>query len=128
MGQRRSGNENTPFWGVLRRSVQRSGKRSSAANGGVNAVDPDFEIPSQWKAAIGATYNFWNDTTLIVDFLYTKDRNAAGIIDATLTQIGTAPDGRPIYNRIDRADPACVADITSPACIATDRRLLRTLS
>ena len=116
-----AGNENTPFWGVLEDQFNEVAN-ASAANGGVNAIDPDFEIPSQWKAAIGATYNFWNDTTLIVDFLYTKDRNAAGIIDATLTQIGTAPDGRPIYDRIDRADPACVADVASAACIATDRR------
>jgi len=115
-----AGNENTPFWGVLQEQFDEVAN-ASAANGGVNAIDPDFEIPSQWKAAIGATYNFWNDTTLVVDFLYTKDRVAASIIDATLTQIGTAPDGRPIYNRIDRADPACVADVTSAACIATDR-------
>lgn len=114
------GNENTPFWGVLQEQFDEVAN-AAAANGGVNAIDPDFEIPSQWKAAIGATWNFWNDTTLIVDFLYTKDRVAASIIDSTLTQIGTAPDGRPIYNRIDRADPACVASITSPACIATDR-------
>lgn len=114
------GNENTPFWGVLEDQFNEVAN-ASAANGGVNAVDPNFKIPSQWKAAIGATYDFW-DTTLVVDFIYTKDRNAAGIIDATLQEIATAPDGRPIYNRIDRADPACVTDITSPACIATDRR------
>lgn len=114
------GNENTPFWGVLEDQFNEVAN-ASAANGGVNAVDPDFEIPSQWKAAIGATYNFWDDATLLLDFIYTKDRNAAGIIDATLEQIATAPDGRPIYNRIDRADPACVSDITSQACIDTDR-------
>lgn len=115
-----AGNENTPFWGVLEDQFNEVAN-ASAANGGVNAVDPDFEIPSQWKAAIGATYSFWDDAVLQLDFIYTKDRAAAAIVDATLTQIATAPDGRPIYNRIDRADPLCVADITSAACIATDR-------
>ncbi len=79
---------------------------SGVADTGVNAVDPNFEIPSQWKAAIGATYDIWG-YTVQADFLYTKDRNAATIVDATLAQVGTAPDGRPIYRRVDFSDPTC---------------------
>ncbi|NOX81697.1 MAG: TonB-dependent receptor [Alphaproteobacteria bacterium] len=94
---------------------------SGTADTGVNAVDPDFNIPSQWKAAFGLTYNFdapmgfGEGYTLQADFLYTKDRDAATIIDATLEQVGTGPDGRPIYRQIDRADPDCV-DPLAAAC------------
>ncbi|MEE2691928.1 MAG: carboxypeptidase regulatory-like domain-containing protein [Pseudomonadota bacterium] len=111
-----------PFWGVPQ-NLYNDVANGTAANGGVNAVDPDFDIPSQWKAAIGAVYDFsagplGQDYTLMVDFLYTKDRAAAAVVDATLEQIGTAPDGRPIYKSIDRADPDCV----TPAAAACDTR------
>ncbi|MGE0408829.1 MAG: TonB-dependent receptor, partial [Amphiplicatus sp.] len=111
-----------PIWGVPQRLY--NDVATGSVNTGVNAIDPDFDIPSQWKAAIGATYNFdapggfGEDYTLMVDFLYTKDRAAATIIDATLEQIATAPDGRPIYKSIDRSDPDCLnaATITTNAC------------
>ncbi len=112
-----------PIWGVPE-NLYNQVASGAAANGGVNAIDPDFKIPSQLKAAIGATYNFdapmgfGNDYSLSVDFLYTKDREAAMIFDATLEQIATAPDGRPVYKSIDRADADCLnpATINTSAC------------
>jgi hypothetical protein len=105
-----------PIWGVPQ-GLYNDVASGAAANGGVNAVDPDFDIPSQWKAAIGAVWDFdlgflGNDYRLMADFLYTKDRNAATIIDATLEQIETAPDGRPVYKSIDRTDPDCLNPAT----------------
>lgn len=90
---------------------------SGTTNSGVNAIDPNFEIPSQLKAALGATIDFdipgvGDDFRLQADVLYSKTRNAAKIVDSTLEQIGTAPDGRPLYASIDRADADCVADPT----------------
>ena len=108
-----------PFFGVPEELVDEV--TNGTVNTGVNAVDPDFDIPSQWKAAVGATYNFdlpggfGEGYVLQADFLYTKDRNAATIIDSTLEAIGVGPDGRPIYRQIDRADPDCV-NPTSPDC------------
>jgi len=91
-----------------------------AANSSVNAIDPDFEIPSEWKAALGFTYDgalpFLGDGyTVMGDLLYSQTRDAAGIVDATLEQVDTAPDGRPIYRSIDRSDPDCVVP-TAAAC------------
>ena len=106
-----AGNENTPIWGVPQSFV--TDVINGSANTGVNAVDPDFKIPSQWKAAVGVTYNFWNDITAVADFIYTRDREAAAIIDATLEPVATAPDGRPIYRNIDRADPDCVDPLSA---------------
>ncbi|NNF16042.1 MAG: TonB-dependent receptor [Gammaproteobacteria bacterium] len=87
---------------------------TGTANSSVNAMAPDFEIPSQWKFALGGTYRFdlpgiWgSDYTLSGDILLTKGQDSAIIRDATLAQVDTAPDGRPIYRSIDRSDPDCV--------------------
>jgi hypothetical protein len=78
-------------------------------NAGVNAIDPDFESPSSWKYAIGGSWNFdagklGDGYRLDFDYQLSKMDNAAIIVDATLEQIGTAIDGRPLYRNIDRAD------------------------
>lgn len=84
--------------------------------GGINALDQDFDIPSEWKYALGATYNFdlpgglGEGYTLNADILISEQDDAAIIFDGTLEQIDTAPDGRPIYRGIDRSDPACATD------------------
>jgi hypothetical protein len=83
---------------------------SSPDNDGVNAIDPAFKIPSAWKYALGAVWhkdfdNFLGDQwTFSADFQYSEGQDDAIIVDATLEPIGTAPDGRPIYKNIDRAD------------------------
>ncbi len=108
------GGMNRPFYGVPTTMVN-GVAMGAAANGSVNAVDPSFDIPSQWKAALGATWEMGGGYRLMLDFLYTRDQDAAGIVDATLEQIGTVADGRPIYRSIDRSDPDCV-NPTSPLC------------
>lgn len=107
-----------PIWGVPESMY--NNVATGAANSSVNAIDPDFEIPSEWKFALGFTYQgalpFIGDGyTVVGDFLRSETQYAAGIIDATLEQVDTAPDGRPIYRSIDRSDPDCV-DPTSPNC------------
>jgi len=91
------------------------------ANSGVNALDPNFNIPKEWKFALGATWDFdagfmGDDYRLMVDYLHTEKEDSAFVVNANLEQIGTAPDGRPIYENIDRADPDCQVDPTSPDC------------
>ncbi|MDN7125121.1 TonB-dependent receptor [Pseudidiomarina sp. 1APP75-32.1] len=72
---------------------------TAAGRGPVNALDPDFEIPNEWKFAVGATYVTENDYVLMADFLHTRKQDAAIIKDLRAEQSGTAPDGRPIYSR-----------------------------
>lgn len=89
--------------------------RAGGGNTGVNALDPNFEIPSNWKYSLGATWNFdagplGNDYTLSGDIIYTESQDSAIIVDDTLVQIDTAPDGRPIYFPTDKSIPSCVAD------------------
>jgi hypothetical protein len=93
---------------------------TGTANSGVNALDPTFSIPKEWKFALGATWDFdagmfGSDYRLMVDYMHTEKEDSALIIDAALEQIGAAPDGRPIYRSIDRSDPDC-ADPLSPDC------------
>lgn len=71
----------------------------AAGRGPVNALDPDFEIPNEWKFALGATYVTADDYVLMADFLHTRKQDAAIIRDLRAVQSGTAPDGRPIYSR-----------------------------
>lgn len=91
---------------------------SGSANSGVNAIDPDFKIPTQLKVALGTNIRFGgnssaDDYNFTADILYSKTRNAARIVDSTLVQIGTAPDGRPMYASVDKSDADCVADPTA---------------
>ncbi len=91
---------------------------TASANRGTgitNALSPNFDPPSEWKASVGVAYtaNFadmpWtgvvgrylgNDWRLHGDYLYQTVQDAVLWQDLqTLNNvIGTAPDGRPIYN------------------------------
>ena len=67
-------------------------------DGSVNAIDPNFEIPAEWKYSFGATYTTENDYIITADILHNKKVDSATIIDAGLDYSGsvTAADGRPI--------------------------------
>ena len=64
---------------------------------GVNALDPNFDLPQQWKYALGATWYLPGDYLLNADLLYTRSDDSAIVISNALVQTGTAPDGRPMY-------------------------------
>ena len=90
--------------------------QGGAADSSVNAVAPDFEPPSNWKFSLGSTYQFdlpggWGQGyTLSGDVLFSQGEDSAILVDDTLVQIGTAPDGRPIYFPTDKSVPGCAAD------------------
>ncbi|MBR9907722.1 MAG: TonB-dependent receptor [Gammaproteobacteria bacterium] len=71
---------------------------AASGSGPVNALDPNFKLPKEWKFALGATYVFENDYVFMADFLHTRKEDAAIIRDLRRQQTGTAPDGRPIYS------------------------------
>ncbi|MEE4174855.1 MAG: TonB-dependent receptor [Xanthomonadales bacterium] len=66
-------------------------------NSGVNALDPNFKLPSSWKYSIGATWNFLDNYQLLADLLYSDFQDSAIVRNGTAEVTGTAPDGRPIY-------------------------------
>ncbi|MCK5042023.1 MAG: TonB-dependent receptor, partial [Sphingomonadales bacterium] len=72
-------------------------------DGNVNAISPDANLPSIWKANIAVDYEFdlgslgdgW-DVTAEAIFARTKDQFIW--TEARRSVVGTAPDGRPIYD------------------------------
>ncbi len=102
---------------------------NGTADSGVNALDPGFDIPSEWKLSLGAVFDFdlpgglGQGYTLAVDALFTQQQDAAIIRDITAVQTGTAPDGRPIYTGIDFSDVDC-GNPNSPDCSSRSQDFL----
>ncbi|WP_018983805.1 TonB-dependent receptor [Salinimonas chungwhensis] len=71
-------------------------------DGQTNATDPDFDIPSEWKYAFGATYLAPYEYVVTADVIYTDRQDSAIIRDANIQYSGeTRFDGRPIYEQVD---------------------------
>ncbi len=63
----------------------------------VVAMDPDFEIPTEWKYALGLTYLAPGDYLVQADLLYTDKKDAAIYTEPAREITGYGPDGRPVY-------------------------------
>ena len=84
---------------------------NETANAATNGVDPNFKIPKSWKYSLGATWLFGDGYVLNGDVIFTRAEDSAIYRDDASVQIGTAPDGRPIYTRVDKSrDPVCATD------------------
>ncbi len=55
----------------------------------INYLDPDFDLPSEWKFALGVTHIFPGDYVVTADYLYTYGRDSAMIMHGDLEQVGT---------------------------------------
>jgi len=76
---------------------------SGSSDGNVDAIDPDFKLPRNWRFNIGVTYDLdmgklGDGYILNSDLLLTRAQDSAIIHWDNLELVGTAPDGRPIYN------------------------------
>lgn len=79
---------------------------ANAGVGTVNLIDPNFDMPTIWKASLGATRDFdlsrfglgdgWN---VRAEYVRSEIDKAVGWIDlnSAQNQTGTAPDGRPTF-------------------------------
>lgn len=90
---------NGPGWGIPQELYD-------AVAGGVgdnfeiNYLDPDFELPSEWKFALGATHIFPGDYVGTVDLLVSRSQDAAIVLRGDIEQTGTNEDGYPIYDSV----------------------------
>lgn len=75
-----------------------------SGNGSVNATDPNFEIPSEWKYALGATYTTDNDYIISADILHNRKQNSATVLDYNLEYGEKTFDGRPTYQSVTHPD------------------------
>ena len=79
--------------------------------GGVNLLDPDFEMPSAWKYSLGGSYQFENGYLVSADWLYSEYQDAAIVRDISRVQVGTAADGRPLYGTNGRAEDFMLTNV-----------------
>jgi len=96
-------------------------------NGRADAVDPNFELPSQERFNIGLSWvtdtnmSFFNDWNVQMDYIYSNHKDSTEFLDLTLTQNVDAagnliflPDGREQMNAIDPLRANCNATFISP--------------
>lgn len=96
------GGAGRPFFDVPDEGI--AAVANAAGRGPVNALDPDFEIPSELKLSFGTSFTIDTDTLLgdgydfNLDVLASFTQNAAIYRNLDLVQTGSAPDGRPIFD------------------------------
>ncbi len=63
-------------------------------------IDPDYKQPSQWKIALGATWEmpWFGGVTADIDYLHTKQNNPAYYVDIAESIYGFASAGAPLYD------------------------------
>ncbi|MCP1338522.1 carboxypeptidase regulatory-like domain-containing protein [Idiomarina sp. M1R2S28] len=67
----------------------------------LNVLDPNFDIPSEWKYALGATYTLPGDYIWMTDLMYSVRKDEAYIKNIAVEPVGEMADGRPIYDVIN---------------------------
>jgi len=83
-------------------------------DGPVNSIDPNFEIPSQYRWNLGIQHTLPWDIELTADVIISRVKDEVLWKDIRLVQTGTAPDGRPIYTRRSLGCPTtCSPDTRS---------------
>lgn len=73
---------------------------ANASNSFLVLIDPDYEQPSEWKFALGATYTLPTGTTLEGDYLYSVANDPAYYVDVAQDIVGTTSAGQPIYANV----------------------------
>ncbi|GAP73512.1 oar-like outer membrane protein protein, OmpA family [Pseudoalteromonas sp. SW0106-04] len=96
-------NGDTPGYGVPQSLFDEiAATTPGAGDSATHSIDPDFEIPSEWKYSVGATYTFENDYVVNLDVLHTQKQDSAYLQDIALRDSGeTTFDGRPIFESIE---------------------------
>lgn len=76
----------------------------AVGEGFVNALDPNYELPSSWKFSLAVDQTLdipylGDDWFFTAEAIYTRTKNANFYRDLRLVQTGTSLDGRPIYTQ-----------------------------
>lgn len=73
---------------------------SNAANSFLVLIDPDYEQPSEWKLALGATWNLPSGMVLDADYLYSQQIDPAYYVDVAQSITRFTRAGQPIYTNV----------------------------
>lgn len=93
--------------GKVSDAVKAYAQGQSAGSATINALDPNFKIPSEWRGTLSADYKanlgpLGDGWDFGADFFYTKTINGIGFYDARSVPSGlTTPDGRTRYKSLD---------------------------
>jgi len=96
---------NTPNFGFELPALSVS--QLQGGDGAVNAMSADFDVPAIWKYNLGIQREFESGLVLGADLIYSKQQDSAKTIALNSVQIGTAPDGRPMYKNVDLLNDTC---------------------
>lgn len=97
--------------------------QAALGQGRSDAIDPNIELPTAIRYNIGFNHNtdfrgaaggFFDDWTIGFDYIHTINEDALDFVDLTLTPIGTATDGRPVFNAVDPLLAGCDAVFAGP--------------
>ncbi len=88
-----------PAWGIPS-PLYDDVSTGMGSNFEINYLDPNFKIPSEWKLALGISHIFGDDWLVSGDILYSWAEDSAMVRHGDLEQIGTNPDGYPIYDSV----------------------------
>ena len=78
----------------------------------VNAIDPAFDVPSQYRWNLGVKHTLPWYIQLTADWTWSRVKDEVMWRDLRLEQVGAAPDGRPVYGpRDDGRDNAFIQDL-----------------
>lgn len=96
--------------------VDDAAQAGALANAGAtDATDPDFDLPTVHRYSFGIEHNsdfesdFLSDWLVKFDVIYSDLKDSIDLQELTLTQTGTAPDGRPTYGQVDPLAANCNA-------------------
>ncbi len=112
---------NGQFTGIPACVIANAAAQSSGGLADTQSTDPNFKMPTVWRANLGvsttfgAESGFFSDWNLNLDFIYSKFQNPVDFVD--LSQVvntalglnGYTVDGRPIYRAIDPTRTGCAA-------------------
>lgn len=108
--------------GALPQCLRNDAQVQAQANAGrVDAVDPNFELPTQVRMNLSLSHvtdfgsSFFDDWRVSTDFIYSIGNNSVDYLDLTLSPNGeTTPDGRPIMFAVNPDLPGCNAVLQGP--------------
>lgn len=68
-------------------------RAGDGSNFEINYLDPDFEIPSEWKFSAGVTHVTQDDYIINADVIYSRFGNAAITLRGDLEEVGVTDEG-----------------------------------
>ncbi|MDH3273294.1 MAG: TonB-dependent receptor [Gammaproteobacteria bacterium] len=95
------------FQGIPQCVIEAGQQQALNNAGAVNATDPNIKLPTVNRFSFGLEHNtsfesdLMSDWNVKLDIIYADLKDQVDFLDLSLTQTGTAPDGRPTYSQID---------------------------